>query len=391
MAKGISPLISTVIVIMMVVSAISMVLLIGRPTIDKATEASVVNEALLNMKSIDSAIKEVASEGVQSSRTVTFKVSDGSYRIVNDSGVLFEKELLQPVYSFNTITFDGNIKSAAGINPLGLVGFWKFDEGGGTAANDSSGHGHDGTFVGFPIWTIGKFGGALNFSGGVYGTDYVSVPDSNDWYLSGDYTIDLWVKFDSLPQCTGCYMTIWSQYINSDNWQGLWIENNAGIYDFEDAAYSGGTFLWNYWWASSPSLNTETWYHIAIVRSGNTHYGFQNGISLVGDSGDPYAPPTEDTGSRADYPTSLLIGSDIPGIDQNLNGSLDELHIYHRALSTSEIRDAITADPKHYYIAIDYDRIQIVGTDIFQKGNQKLCIEKIGETGNKAVVEVRLC
>jgi len=345
MAKGISPLISTVIVIMMVVASISMVLFIGRPTIDKAIEASVVNEASLNMKAIDTAIKEVASEGVQSSRTVTFKVSDGSYRIVNGSGVLFEKELLQPVYSFNTITFDGYVKSAAGVNPLGLIGFWKFDEGGGSVANDSSGNGNSGTISG-TTWTTGKFGNALNFNGSSGNYVNVSVIKPN-----GTYSVSAWV------------------YKNS-------ITAHQYIFDARTSDTVGTGYLyWDYTTVtlhySSGGASYVDGVTTNILGSGAWHYVVVSGITL-------------------NITSNFVIGSRYSK-EISWNGTIDEVRIYNRALSASEIKDDYKADPNHYYIALDYDRIQVIGTDIWQKGNQKLCIEKIGETGNKAVVEVRTC
>ena len=47
----------------------------------------------------------------------------------------------------------------------GLVGWWKFDEGSGTVAYDSSGNGNDGNLTNGPTWTTGKIGGALSLMG----------------------------------------------------------------------------------------------------------------------------------------------------------------------------------------------------------------------------------
>src|SRR3989344_5236105 len=55
--------------------------------------------------------------------------------------------------------------SLALVPPLGLVGYWKFDEGTGTSAGDSSGNGNTGTLVNSPSWVTGKVGGALSFDG----------------------------------------------------------------------------------------------------------------------------------------------------------------------------------------------------------------------------------
>src|SRR2546423_591320 len=56
------------------------------------------------------------------------------------------------------------------------VAYWKFDEGSGTTAADSSGFANAGTVNG-PTWTSGEIGGALNFDGV---NDYVSVPDASN-------------------------------------------------------------------------------------------------------------------------------------------------------------------------------------------------------------------
>ncbi|HUU16613.1 MAG TPA: hypothetical protein VMW72_05645, partial [Sedimentisphaerales bacterium] len=40
-----------------------------------------------------------------------------------------------------------------------LAAYWKFDDGSGTTALDSSGNGNDGVFVGDPKWVPGRLGG----------------------------------------------------------------------------------------------------------------------------------------------------------------------------------------------------------------------------------------
>lgn len=59
--------------------------------------------------------------------------------------------------------------------PSPPVGYWKFDEGNGTVAYDSSEYGNDGTLYGSCSWVDGKYGKALWFSGG---GSYVRIPNS---------------------------------------------------------------------------------------------------------------------------------------------------------------------------------------------------------------------
>jgi hypothetical protein len=73
----------------------------------------------------------------------------------------------------------------------GLAGYWKFDEGSGTVASDSSNNGNTGTLVNGPQWVDGIRGNALTFDGV---DDYVDVLDSNNLDVSQSITIEAWVK-----------------------------------------------------------------------------------------------------------------------------------------------------------------------------------------------------
>ena len=69
-----------------------------------------------------------------------------------------------------------------------LLAWWKFDDGMGTIAVDSSGNGNDGVFIQDPYWVAGKFGGALHFDG--QGGERVSLGGLN--IPSGQMTITCW-------------------------------------------------------------------------------------------------------------------------------------------------------------------------------------------------------
>ena len=57
------------------------------------------------------------------------------------------------------------VLSAAGTVSAELVAWWRFDDGSGTTAMDSTGNGNDGTLTGGATWTDGPILGALDFSG----------------------------------------------------------------------------------------------------------------------------------------------------------------------------------------------------------------------------------
>src|SRR5208337_5675022 len=80
---------------------------------------------------------------------------------------------------------------AAIITPHpGLVGWWRFDEGSGTIAGDSSGNGNNGTIYG-ATWVTGKYGDALSFDGA---SNYVSIPYNPIFnFGTGSFSVGVWI------------------------------------------------------------------------------------------------------------------------------------------------------------------------------------------------------
>ena len=58
----------------------------------------------------------------------------------------------------------GLLTTIVSATEQGLVGYWRFNEGSGATAADSSGHGNNGTIYGAK-WVEGKSGKALSFDG----------------------------------------------------------------------------------------------------------------------------------------------------------------------------------------------------------------------------------
>lgn len=77
------------------------------------------------------------------------------------------------------------------------IGEWKFEEGVGTTAYDTSGNNKNGVFgsgSAAPSWSTGKIGKSLSFDGG----DSVTVGTKNDFnFGTGSFTFSIWAKFGS--------------------------------------------------------------------------------------------------------------------------------------------------------------------------------------------------
>lgn len=161
-----------------------------------------------------------------------------------------------------------------------------------------------------------KFGGASALFDGT--GDFLSAPDSADWsFGSGDFTIDFWVRFNTLP---GSYQyEIVGQRVDNDNRWGMNFYDSSGsdIFEiqFNDSATSRG-----YFYSGDLGLSTGTWYHFAFVRSGSTAYLFKDGVSQALTTGTAF-------GTIGDIAASLVIGAFGDGASRYLNGWLDEIRI----------------------------------------------------------------
>jgi len=160
-----------------------------------------------------------------------------------------------------------------------------------------------------------KFGGASGLFGGA--GDYLSLADSSDWaFGSGDFTIDFWVRFNALPAASSNEYMLIQRADGANQWYFL-LYNNAGTYQWIFQALTGGVSKMLIT-KNSPGLLVSTWYHVAVVRSGNSWYIFQGGTQCG----------TTDTDADGvdDYAATLTIGVH-PTAGRGLNGWLDELRI----------------------------------------------------------------
>ena len=379
--KGVSPLISTVIVISIMITSIGAVLLIANPQINRAKIGMTINEAKENMKIIDDTIRQVASEGTGALRSLTLKTSDGGFIVRNSTGIEYILDTDFNYVPVRAVIKDGNIRTSSGMSALGLIGYWRFDEGGGTIANDSSGKGHDGQVyvynTTFTNWTVGKYGSALDFDGI---NDYVQA---NFTLPTNSLTIVLWVK----PRDIRGFG--YPRFAHPIGLGG----NTVTIYlhqgDYE--ADPGGPFAYKFNYSGQKAEDdigihiSNQWQHLAVTFDGSNTKGYFNGVlnqTTIGESSSPIV-----------YSDNNVTIGNLNMISKTnfFNGTIDEVKIYNRVLNSTEIQDDYNLPPNKLKISLDYDNIIIKGTSRWGKGTTKICIEKLGTQSNKALVEVRTC
>ncbi len=156
-----------------------------------------------------------------------------------------------------------------------------------------------------------KFGGACGLFDGT--GDYLSTGDSADWNLgSGDWTIDFWVRFNSISG----YQTIYEQYQNDVAYLFVSKYANQSIRFYVRTAGGNVAYFYTY----PLPIQVNTWYHVTIVRNGNTPLIFLNGVSQT------VVEQTTISGKTLpDLTGNMQIGrSQYPGYPYDFNGWLDE-------------------------------------------------------------------
>ncbi len=210
----------------------------------------------------------------------------------------------------------GQVAEAAILDPHpGLVGWWRFDEGTGILAGDSSGNENSGDIYG-TTWVTGKYDQAISFNGV---NNYVIVQDSNslDFGIATDFSISFWFN----PTATDWHLILNKKDVSLGTTAGYQFTTlNDGLYAFIGDGTNGII-------VTSTYISKGVWQFCTLVAQRNsTAKWYINGIL----SGNPVSMTSL---GNLDNSRNLYIG----GSDSYYNGMLDEVRIYNRVLSPAEI------------------------------------------------------
>lgn len=215
-----------------------------------------------------------------------------------------KKKIAQKVLIIITICLFSlvGLRFIQGAAPTGGVAYWNFDEGAGTAANDSWGT-NTGTVNG-ATWVTGKYGSALSFNGT---SSYVSIGKTD---IATPWTAAMWVN---RTNDTGAA----SDSLMGSASGALKLEQYNGTKEVGYTKYGTSDYTFSY------TAPTGTWVHLAFV-------GVSSGVSLYVNG------VLQGTNSGVINCPMSFIGCGKSGVDY-LWGMLDDVKIYNRALSAQEI------------------------------------------------------
>lgn len=193
--------------------------------------------------------------------------------------------------------------------------WWKFDEGSGATAKDSAG-GSDGTVTN-PQWVGGISGQALQFQAG----SYASIQgDDSTRFSRGSFTLEAWIA-------------------RTDDSGNPAVIHSNGLYDLllgfdgfpDDDILIGKIFMESgapFQRNGNIAVKSPGWHHIAMTYDDATGElaGYLDGKQEFADiAPSPYGP-------------DIIADVEIPAAGQPLNGIIDQVVFYGRALSPEEIR-----------------------------------------------------
>lgn len=200
-----------------------------------------------------------------------------------------------------------------------LVAYYKFDENTGTSVGDSVGT-KTGTFNGSGTkWATGKINSGGNFVQA--SSHYVNIPGFNNIMNYAAMSMSVWGKFTSFPSDSRVCG-------NSDTGANnggimLSVSNTQGKFYF---TVGNGTARGQ---ANFSGITTATWYHMVGTYDGANVKLYINNV--IGTSATL-------TGSINAVATDLNIGRQpaYGGVDY-VNGVIDEVGIWNRALTSAEV------------------------------------------------------
>ena len=181
-----------------------------------------------------------------------------------------------------------------------------------------------------PTWTAGISGGGLSFDGL---DDYVVVAGYQGISGSGPRTCAFWLKTTAAYAdilSWGRLLDDYGQYIPGQKWQIVFYNEELG------ALVQGGNV-----YCAAPELNDGQWHHVAVVLEDVDENGVVNineGRLYIDGSPRAVSHTNPYEVNTAAY-NEVQLGRYPEGSTSYLNGSLDDVRIYDRALSEQEIEE----------------------------------------------------
>ena len=199
-------------------------------------------------------------------------------------------------------------------------------------ANDSLGA-YNGTAQGGLTYSTGKTGNAFDFNGT---NAYVGLPD-NSLNFTGDFSISLWMNPTSVSGFSGLLGNQIGVTVSS--FYGYFCYLNAGYIYFD--LYNGASANPTARWRTTSTISTSSWTNLTIVKKPNQAIKYyinavlDTSVLTYGANGGGVVYHTTNLATFGSNRYSL-------GNDGFYNGKIDEVNVWSKELTQSEITELQT-------------------------------------------------
>ncbi|MHC4173809.1 MAG: LamG-like jellyroll fold domain-containing protein, partial [Planctomycetota bacterium] len=225
---------------------------------------------------------------------------------------------IDEVEADGTTKHTGEVWTFRTLDDAALVGWWKFDEGQGVVAYDSTYYGHDGTLGGNPQWVAGAMGGGLELD---EDDDYVAIDAVAEHMTNNDFSVSIWVKTNNN---TGEDCVFASNETSGTGHSFIFGLNGGNVWS-EDDNYT----------EFPPGIANGQWHMITYVRDGGLSWIYVDGVLRGEDSAgdDPASDTRWSIGQEWDSSPS-----------DEYKGAVDDARFWIRPITAEEVAEVFKGD-----------------------------------------------
>lgn len=221
------------------------------------------------------------------------------------------------------------VNEAAAIPTSGLVAFWSFDTVSGTTVTDESSNTNNGTLQSTTNCIIepAVVGDGVRFNGS--STAWMSVPNHPSLQVTDDFSLSFWLRIDSFSLSN--WSPIISKFVSDTNHEFTFRIKNGNEGHFY---YGDGSSAKVLGFIPSDLCPLDTWVHIVALKEVGTRMEIYKNGTLY----EEWADPATIVSSVA---TTAGVRMAKHGTSPQLRCTLDQVRIYNRALTSSEITSLV--------------------------------------------------
>ncbi len=224
---------------------------------------------------------------------------------------------IDEVEADGTTKHTGELWSCRTFDDPAFIGWWKFDEGQGGIAYDSSGFDNHGILGGDPQWVTGVIDGGLELDGN---NDYVAIDSVAEHMINNNFSVSIWIKTEEM--------------VEQDD---VFASNTGSSHDFELGVVNGNPFMEDDGPQTEhpPRIADNQWHMLSYVRVGLMGYIYVDGVLRGEDlaDDDPAADVLWSIGQEWDSSPS-----------EDFTGLVDDARFWIRSLTAEEMAEVFKGD-----------------------------------------------